>query len=200
MQPHIGGPMYVLRVRIPFTLACTANLQDELAVLRHLQNLIVGDRPESGNPVGWAVVARNPHETFRVDVNAVFTLGPLVARGVAAPRFQKVACAIEDDDRRRRHLGVFGFDERSRSMQHPHVVLCVDREARRISQLPFGWHFRPCAIHLERRQAACGSRRLGGDGPVRKRARIDCGDDDSNRKGEEKMGACHGSLLVKDGR
>ena len=86
MHPHIGGAMQVRGVGVALALVALADLHDELAVLRELQELIVGDRLEAGQAVGRAVVAADPDEALVVDVDAVLALGPLVAAARRRPR------------------------------------------------------------------------------------------------------------------
>src|SRR6185295_10271475 len=100
MDPYIGGAMHVLGVCVSATAVALPDLQQELAVGVELQDLIVSDRLQPGDAIGRAVVASNPDAAFRVDVNAMLSLGPLVAGAGAAPRLYEVAGAVEHDHRR----------------------------------------------------------------------------------------------------
>ena len=79
----------------------------------------------------------------------------------------KFPAAIEHQDRRRGHRGLIGL-QRPRAAQYPYVVLRIDADAGRISQLPLRRHLRPGRVHLEHRHAARllgslrGPRRVGG--------------------------------------
>ena len=44
MHPDVRGAVHVLRVGVALALVAVADLHDELAVLRELQQLVVGDR------------------------------------------------------------------------------------------------------------------------------------------------------------
>src|SRR5262249_665624 len=67
---------------------------------------------------------------------------------------------IEHDNRGRSLFGVFGL-ERARAVQEPDIVLRVDCEARRISELELRRQLRPRSVNLEHRNAArLGLRRL----------------------------------------
>src|SRR5207302_885831 len=85
IDPFIRRPMQILRVGIALTLIAMANLHDELAVLRKLQELVIGNRLESWQAIGGARISADPDEALVVDMDAVLTLGPFVAVAVAAP-------------------------------------------------------------------------------------------------------------------
>ena len=111
-----------------------ADLQQELAVLRELQDLRV-----------LGVVAANPDVALVVDGDAVIRQRPLVALARAAPVADEVAGLIELEHRRRGHAAVAARGRRRRGGAHlgafvqrpraavddPDVILLVDRHADR---------------------------------------------------------------------
>src|SRR5207253_9653343 len=107
-------------------------------------------RLESGQAICRARVSAEPYEALRIDVDAVLALRPFIAIARPAPRLDVIACGIEHDHRWSSHGFLLWF-ECSRPVQDPNIVLCIDRNARGISELPLGRHLRPPAIHLEGR-------------------------------------------------
>ncbi len=158
MDLLIRRPVEVHRVGVALVPVAAADLHDERAVLRELQQLVVVDRLDPGHAVGRTVVAAQPDEALVIDVETVFTLGPLVAGSRAAPGLDEVACRVEDDNRRRRHRGLLG-GERQRTVQDPYVVLRIDGYAGRSSELHLGRHRGPRPVDLKDRQAATLRRR-----------------------------------------
>jgi hypothetical protein len=200
VHPDVGGPVQVGRVVVALALVALADLHDELAVLRELQELIVGDRLEVLDAVGRAVVAAEPDEALVVDVDAVFALRPLVPVPITAPRLDEVARRVEDDYGRRRQLRLFRLQQRARAVQHEHLILRVDRDARGIAELVLRRHLRPCLVDLEGRHAA--PRRLrplgrgvGADQPLASHAG---GDDQGNQNPTADTLARHDFLLVRE--
>src|SRR5262249_25109118 len=104
------------------------HLHDELAVLRELQDLIVGYRFEPGQPIRRTVISAEPHETFVVDMNAVLALRPLIPGGCSTPRLDVIPRRIEHDHRRRSLRRLLGL-QRSRTMKYPDVVFRIDCDA-----------------------------------------------------------------------
>src|SRR5215831_16928347 len=92
-------------------------------------------------------------------MDAVLALRPVVSAPRAAPGLHEVARRIEHDDRGRSLSGLFGL-ERARAVQEPDIVLRVDGEARRISELELRRQLRPRRVNLEHRNAARLCRRL----------------------------------------
>src|SRR5262245_35785999 len=86
-------------------------------------------------------------------MDAVLALGPVVSAPRPAPGLHEVARRIEHDDRGRSLSGVFGL-ERARAVQEPDIVLRVDGEARRISELELRRQIRPRRANLEHGKAA----------------------------------------------
>src|SRR5262249_44341970 len=80
-------------------------------------------------------------------------LGPVVSAPRAAPGLHEVARRIEHDDRGRSPSGVFRL-ERARAVQEPDIVLRVDGEARRISELELRRQLRPRRVNFEHWNAA----------------------------------------------
>src|SRR5258706_3055239 len=74
-----------------FRLAGAPDLQQELALLRELEDLVV-----------LVAVARDPDVAFRVDHDAVLALRPFVAGARAAPAAQVLAARVELGHRRQR--------------------------------------------------------------------------------------------------
>ena len=110
----IGRAVHVTRVGVPLAFARSADLQHELAVLRELQNLIVGHWTQVLDAVGRAVVAGDPNEALMVDKDAMLALDPLVAGALAAPRPDEVPRRVEHDDGRGGHLRLLGLEQRPR--------------------------------------------------------------------------------------
>src|SRR5215831_7450029 len=86
-------------------------------------------------------------------MDAVLALRPVVSTPRAAPGLHEIARRIEHDDRGRSLSGVFGL-ERAWAVQKPDIVLRVDGEARRISELELRQQLRPRRVNLEHRNAA----------------------------------------------
>ena len=152
--------MQIPGVRVAFALIAMADLQNQLAVLRELQELIVRYRFEARQPIRWAGISAEPHEALVVDVNPVLSFGPFVSIAGAAPGFDVIPCCVENDYGRRSHFRLLRL-ERPRTVQQPDVVLGIDCKARGIAELPLRRHLRPRAIHFKGRQTA--GRRLRGD-------------------------------------
>src|SRR5215831_8084554 len=86
-------------------------------------------------------------------MDAVLALGPVVSAPRAAPGLHEVARRIKHDNRGCSFSGLFGL-ERARAVQEPDIVLRVDGEARRISELELRRQLRPRWVNLEYRNAA----------------------------------------------
>src|SRR6516165_2856045 len=114
VYPHVCRPVQVCGVGIALALVAVADLHDELAVLRELQELIVGDRLQARQAVGRAAVAADPDEALVVDMNAVLALRPFVAGAVAAPGLDVVAGLVEHHDGWRSHREVGSLRVRGR--------------------------------------------------------------------------------------
>src|SRR6516225_10975821 len=153
MHPGVRGAVHVDRVSIALALVASADLQHELSVGRELQVCIIGNRLEPGQAGGRTIVSADPHEALMVDIDAMLALGPVISAPRAAPGLHEVASRIEHDDRGRSLSGVFGL-ERARTVQEPDIVLRVDGEARRISELELRRQLRPRRVNLEHRNAA----------------------------------------------
>ena len=170
MDPLIRRPVEIRRVGITLALVAATDLHDELTVLRELQQLVIGNRPHSGQTIRRTIDSAEPDEALVINMEAVFPFGPLIAVARTAPGLDVIACRIEHDDRRCSHPGLIGR-ECPRAVQDPYVVLCIDGNAGWISEFPFCRHRRPRAVYLEYRQAA--ALRLGRSGGQR-RARKPC--------------------------
>ena len=153
MHPGIRGAVHVDRVSIARALVASADLQHELSVGRELQICIIGNRLEPGQAGGRTIVSADPHEALVVDMDAVLALGPVVSAPGAAPGPHEVARRIEHDNRGRGLSGIFWL-ERARAVQEPDIVLRVDGEARRISELELRRQPRPRRVNLEHRNTA----------------------------------------------
>ena len=120
VDDQIGSRTEIRRVVAAFALSRLANLHQELAAARELQDVRV-----------LLTAATQPHVVFVVDVDAMFELWPVVAGTRTAPRRDERPIRIELEDRRRR------FPDRSRlvrlqcrwPMGNPHVIACIDRDA-----------------------------------------------------------------------
>ena len=128
MDPDVRGPMQIRRVGIALALVAVTDLHDELAVLRELQKLVVGNGLESGQAIRGTRVSAEPDEALVVDMDAMLAFRPFIAVAGPTPGLDVIARGIEHDHRRRGHRGVFRL-KRPRTMQHPDVVLRIDRDA-----------------------------------------------------------------------
>jgi hypothetical protein len=138
--------------------AALAELFDEFAVGGELQHHAVA-----------LAVAAQPDETIVVDQDGVFLQRPVVTQIVArpAPRFDDVAGLIEHQHRRRRHAA-FGawrregcallvVRERARPLEHPDIVLRIDRHAADLTEDPVvGQRLWPVRIDAKRRALRAG--------------------------------------------
>ena len=171
MDPLICRPVQIRRVGITLALVAATDLHDELAVLRKLQQLVIGDRPHSGQAIRRTIDSAQPDEALVINMEAVFSFWPFKAIARTAPGFDEIACRIEHDDRRCSHPSLIGR-ERPRTVQDPYVVLRIGGNAGWIAEFPFCRHRRPRAVYLEYRQAAALRRgRLGGQRRARKPCR-----------------------------
>src|SRR5215469_3228289 len=93
--------MQVLCVGVALALIAVPNLHDELAVLRELQKLVVGDWFEIRQPIGGAVVPADPNKALVVYVDPMLPLWPLITLSVSTPRLDILPRRIEDNHRRR---------------------------------------------------------------------------------------------------
>src|SRR5262249_23563978 len=139
-----------------------------------------------------------PHEALMVDMDAVLALGPVISAARPAPSLDEVAGSIEHDDRGRSLPGVFGL-ERARTVQEPDIVLRVDGEARRISELELRRQLRPGGMDLEHRYAGGLRRRrlsraLGSEQPCRWQT---SSDDARQQSNETESLALHGLPPVR---
>jgi hypothetical protein len=64
MNPHIGGPVKILRIGVAFALIALSDLHDELAVLRQFQKLIVGNGLHAGQSIRRTRISTKPHISF----------------------------------------------------------------------------------------------------------------------------------------
>ena len=147
----VGGAVQVRGVVAALRLAGAADLQDEAAVERELQDLVVL-RP----------VAGEPDEVLGVDVDAVLGLRPLVAGAGAAPVAQRgcphgrrpaPAGRRRSTGRRRvaggEHLALL---ERGGAVDDPDVVAAVHGDARDLAEDPVvRQRLRPEGVDLEGR-------------------------------------------------
>src|SRR5207248_3495126 len=110
-----------------------------------------------------AAVPANPDVAFVVDGDAVIRVGPVVALARSTPVADQVAGGVELENRRRRSAALRGRRrgrgvdlaglEGSRAMDDPHVILCVDRNADRLTENPFvRQRLRPQRIDFEARR------------------------------------------------
>ena len=141
------------------TVRGVANLQHEAAVAGEFQHLpIIG------------AVAADPDEAFRIDIDAVLALEPVVALARAAPRAQHVAGRIELDHRWRRDAAdaarrvqrgaLLVGGQAAGALDDPDIVRGVDRNAGDLAENPVvRQRFRPERVHLHARRL--GRRRRG---------------------------------------
>jgi len=130
-------------------VALLADLQHEFALARELQILAV-----------LLAVAADPDEALVVNAHAVLVLRPVVAGAGTAPGLHQLAVLVELHDRRgwctalaggrieRRRFLVVG--QAFWPLDHPDVVLRVDRNPRRLAHDPIvGQRPRPRRIDLK---------------------------------------------------
>jgi hypothetical protein len=132
---HAGGLAQPRRVGAAGLRPDLADLQHEAAVAREFQHL----------PVVLAV-ARDPDESPGIDVDAVLVAGPVVAGAGPSPRAQHAAGGVELQHRRRRHAALrlrriergagFVLGQAARTLQHPDVIVGVDRHAAHLAEDP----------------------------------------------------------------
>src|SRR5207245_5381224 len=79
----------VLRVRVGLLLTALTDLHDELASLGELQDLVI------------VAVAPDPDKAFRIDINSMLRLRPVVTGPRAAPSLDEFPFRIEFQHRRR---------------------------------------------------------------------------------------------------
>src|SRR4029453_15024288 len=113
----------------------------------------IGNRLESGELKPGAIISAQPHEALMVDMDAMFPFDPFIACAPPPPSLDEIARRIEHNNWRRGHRGLIGL-ERSRTVQDPGIALCIDGDARHVSELPLCRHLRPRGVHLERWHAA----------------------------------------------
>ena len=144
-------------------IALLADLQHEFAVARELQIL----------PVLLAVAA-DPDEALGIDAHAMLVLWPVVALARAAPGPHQLALRVELHDRRSRYAafagrrterrGLLVVGEASGALDHPDMVLCIDRDAGRLTHDPVvGQGLRPGRIDLKTGSIVGKRRRCGED-------------------------------------
>ena len=85
-HPRIRGAMQVRGVGVTLALVALADLHDELAVERELQQCVVGHRLQARDARGRAVVAADPGEALVVDVDAVLAFAASRSRRPRRPR------------------------------------------------------------------------------------------------------------------
>src|SRR5258706_2981139 len=162
IDPDLGHPPEVLEVVAAAALAVAAELHQELPLLGELEDLGVA-----------LAVAAEPHVALVIDVDAVRSLRPLVARSRSAPGPDQVAGLIEHQYRRggaaafgdgRFQLEpLFVVVQPSRAaVNDPDVVLIVDPHSDGPAEQPMiGQGLRPQRVHFEHRRLDGGSRSAG---------------------------------------
>src|SRR5438552_11436449 len=96
----------VLRVRVGLLPTAFTDLNDELAGLGELQDLVI------------VAVAPDPDKAFRIDINSMLRFRPVITRPRAAPSLDEVAFSIEFQHWRR-GLRLLFRAQRVRPLQHP---------------------------------------------------------------------------------
>src|SRR5882672_243350 len=162
IDPDLGHPPEVLEVVAAGVLAVAAQLHQELPLFGELQHLGVA-----------LAVAAEPHVALVIDVDAVRSLRPLVARSRAAPGPDQVAGLIEHHYWRGRAAAfgdgrfqlepLFVVVQPSRAaVNDPDVVLIVDPHSDGPAEQPMiGQGLRPQRVHFEHRRLDGGSRSAG---------------------------------------
>src|SRR5262249_31520403 len=125
---QVGGAAEVLGIRAAGTLAPMTELRQELALRSELEDLVV-----------LLTVSPQPDVVFRVDKDAVLDRRPLIALPGAAPGSQQRAVLIDLQHGRSRDAAfrpwwchgctgeTFVLLQRAWSVQHPNVIVAVDR-------------------------------------------------------------------------
>jgi hypothetical protein len=142
MHERVGRLIEILGVGVAAAFSGAADLHDELTVPGELQDLMIV-RP----------VAADPHEAFRIDIDAVLGVRPLVARAGSTPRADELPFGCELDDRRSGPRLLVSA-QRAWTLQDPDVVLAVHRYAGHLSELPVVGNRRPGRIDAKRRHSA----------------------------------------------
>ena len=129
-------------------------------------NALVGDVPVFDNARACSRLATNPNDVLIVDEDAVFVLGPFVARSRSAPTLDELSRGVEFEHRRRAMRALFCGDE-PWAVEKPDMIALVDRDRRHLSHDPSVGKFRrPRFVELECRQRGgrlgrgCGRLRL----------------------------------------
>src|SRR5262249_19687440 len=124
---QVGGAAEILCVGAAAALAPVAELPQELALRRELEDLVV-----------LLAVSSQPDIVFRIDNDAVFGRRPFVALPGAAPWCEQFAVLIELEPRGRRDAATRGgrrhggagetlfLLQRARPVQSPDVIMAVD--------------------------------------------------------------------------
>src|SRR4029079_7878361 len=79
VDEHVRRLPEVLRVRVGLLLTALTDLHDELAGFSELQDLVV------------IAIATDPDKTFRIDIDSMLRLGPVITSSRPAPALDKVA-------------------------------------------------------------------------------------------------------------
>ena len=168
---HVGGVVAALAL-VPF-----ADLQQKLACVRELQDLVVA-----------FAVARHPDVALVIRIHAVFGRRPLVSVSGPAKRLDELSVLVEFDNGRRRSAAARGRrTQRGRSLarrnacrpvRYPDVILAVDADPANLPGRP------PVRQILEEQRI-----------PVEVRHAFRLGDhcNSSQRQTEGKRGAAHDS-------
>ena len=149
VEEQARGTADVLGVVAPLVLSRVADLHQELAVARELQDLVLFLR-----------ASRQPHVVLVVDEDAVLGLEPLIPGTRLAPRLQQPAIGAELEHARRRDAAfgrrrsqrraALAFRNRPGAVKDPDVVVRVDRDAADgTGRPPVGQRLRPERIGLE---------------------------------------------------
>ena len=149
IHPCVGRPVEILGVGVALGHAGLADLHDEAAVARELEDL--------GVLLG---IAREPDIVLRVHEDPVLGLRPVITRTRAAPGLDQIALVVELHHGRRGHAAfiprrgqrraLLVLAQRLRALDDPDVVLGVDGNPGHLAQDPaIGERLGPERIHDE---------------------------------------------------
>ncbi len=183
---RLAQPRHIVAVGL---VAWFADLQHKLAVARELQILAI-----------LGAIAADPDETLGIDADAVLVFRPVAALPGAAPGIDELAVLVEFHHRgcgraalagrRIERCGLLVIGERARPLDHPDVVLRIDRHAGRLTHDPVvGERLRPGGIDLEARDIV-GQRRRSREGGQGEHWQREHGSHGSSRCSCERTPSC----------
>jgi hypothetical protein len=142
---HVRRLMHRPRVSVALADAPAADLQQELSLVVELQEHVIVEIAKRRCDGG---AAANPHMVLVVDGDAVLAVRPVIAVAGSAPRVHELSRRVELEHRRRRVLAAI-LGNRVRPVQHPHVIVAIDRDGCDVTDDPVVRQLRPGGVHFE---------------------------------------------------